>query len=104
MGKGIGRDFISDFTTNLIFEYLLEYTQSFAKKHLTPNQTKTFSVRCKFDNKFKTWMPRDFVLPYFYLEDGDFIILTPFDILTKDDAFICSSDLYASFNKIASYL
>lgn len=104
VGKGIGRDFISDFTTNLIFEYLLEYTEAFAKQYLQPNQTKTFSVRCRFDPTFKTWLPRDFVLPYFYLEDGDFIILTPLDILTKDDAFICNSDLHASFRKIANSL
>lgn len=104
VGKGIGRDFISDFTTNLILEYLLEYTESFAKKHLKPHQIKTFSVRCKFNAEFKTWMPRNFDLPYFYLEDGDFIILTPLDILTKDDAFICNSDLHASFRKIANSL
>ena len=59
VGKGIGRDFISDFTTNLILEYLLEYTESFAKKHLKAEQTKTFSVRCKFNTEFKTLMPRD---------------------------------------------
>ncbi len=32
VGSGIGKDFISDFTTNLMLEYLLEYTQSFALK------------------------------------------------------------------------
>lgn len=104
VGKGIGRDFISDFTTNLILEYLLGYTEAFAKAHLQPAQTKTFSVRCRFDSKFNAWMPRDFVLPYFYLEDGDFIILTPVDILTKDEAFICNSDLHASFSKITNSL
>ena len=38
------------------------------------------------------------------MEDGDFIILTPIDILTKDDAFICNRDLHSSFRKIANSL
>ena len=104
VGKGIGRDFISDFTTNLIKEYLLEYTQEFAKKHLLESQLKEFSVRCVFDNKLQTWLPKKFILPYFFLEDGDFILLSPIDILTKDDAFICSSDLTNTFRKIANSL
>lgn len=33
---GVGRDGISDFTTNLIKESLLEYTQMFARQHLEP--------------------------------------------------------------------
>ena len=92
VGAGIGRDFISDFSTNLIFEYLLEYTQTFALKHLRADQRKEFSVRCRFDQELMLWMPKSFVLPYFYLEDGDFVLLTPIDILTKDEAFICHSD------------
>ena len=32
LNSGVGKDFISDFTTNLILEYLLEFTEKFAKK------------------------------------------------------------------------
>ena len=31
---GVGRDSVSDFTTNLIKDYLLAYTQTFAREHL----------------------------------------------------------------------
>ena len=53
--SGVGKDFISDFTTNLIQEYLLEYTENFASKNLDKTQIKEFSIRCRFDKKTKTW-------------------------------------------------
>ena len=36
ISEGVGRDNISDFTTNLIKGYLLQYTQAFALAHLKP--------------------------------------------------------------------
>jgi len=104
VGAGIGRDFISDFTANIILEYLLNYTQEFALNHLREDQRKEFSVRCKFDDQLMAWMPKSFILPYFYFDDGDYILLTPLDILTKDDAFICHSDLRDQFRKITNAL
>lgn len=99
--SGIGKDFISDFTTNLMLEYLLEYTQKFAKEYLDPDQVKNFSIRCSFDENLQIWQPKTFTLPYFFREqNGDYIILTPLDILTKDDAFICHSDLVSSFTRV----
>lgn len=103
VGAGIGKDFISDFATNLMLEYLLEYTQSFAIKSLQPHQRKVFSVRSSYDEKLMIWKPKEYELPYFHLEeDGDFILLTPLDILTKDEAFICHSELSGNFRRIAS--
>src|SRR6266487_1742049 len=40
----VGRDNISDFTTNLVKEFLCEYTQEFAKKHLKPDQRRVVPV------------------------------------------------------------
>ena len=77
LNPGIGSDFISDFTTNLILDYLLEYTQTFALKNLSKDQVREFSINSLFDEKFNRWMPKKYILPYLYLEDrGDFIILT----------------------------
>lgn len=105
VGSGIGRDFISDFTTNLMFEYLLEYTQKFALENLEEKHRKVFSVRCLFNEELMTWTPKEFTLPYFYLEeDGDFLLLTPLDILTKDEAYICHSDLKNQFRRITGSL
>lgn len=103
VGAGIGKDFISDFATNLMLEYFLEYTQSFAKKELQPHQRKIFSVRCSYDTDLMIWKPKEYELPYFYLEEnGDFILLTPLDILTKDESFICHSELSSNFSRIAN--
>ncbi|MGI0134219.1 MAG: hypothetical protein ACREBW_04595, partial [Candidatus Micrarchaeaceae archaeon] len=106
VGAGIGRDFISDFTANLALEYLLSYTERFATKHLQPNQRTTFSVRCVYDVKLKVWQPRSFELPYFYRpgDSGDFIVLTPLDILSKDEAFISHSSFVDQFRSITNSL
>src|SRR5680860_20527 len=105
LNSGVGKDFISDFTTNLIQEYLLEFTENFANKYLNKNQIKDFSIRCQFDEKTRIWQPRTFKLPYFFREKGgDFIILTPLDILTVDEAVINNSDFYSSFYNVTRSL
>lgn len=103
LNPGIGRDFISDFTTNLIYDYLLTYTETFALKYLSQHQVREFSINSIFDKRFKRWMPKKYQLPYLYLEDrGDFIILTPLDILTKDESAINNSEFYSNFLSVAN--
>ena len=104
LGSGIGRDFISDFTTNLSLEYLLGYTQEFAIAHLKPHQRDQFSVRCVFNQKLNVWEPRTFELPLLFRGDGDFVVLTPLDMLTKDESFICHSDLQSQFRRVTAAL
>lgn len=106
VGSGIGRDFISDFTSNLMLEYLLTYTEKFALQHMKESHRKKFSIRCDFDPELFIWKPKTFDLPYFYKGNHaeDFIILTPIDILTKDEAFICHSDFTGKFSQITNAL
>jgi hypothetical protein len=93
--KGVGKDNISDFTTNLIKGVLCEYTEAFAKEHLAPEQRRTVLVRkVAFDYQTETWQSRRFELPF--LSD-DYVLLTPNDILTKDDTWINKSDLIDEF-------
>ena len=95
---GVGRDNISDFTTNLIKEYLLEYTQRFAREKIDNEYCKDFKVeKVYFDYERERWMPREFFLPVF---NGDYVMLTPRDILTKDDTWINSNDLRGDFERI----
>lgn len=99
---GVGRDSISDFTTNLIFKYLLEYTQTFAKTHLKPEQRKVFRIpRVEFNSKTQSWAEKSYELPLYRNGDkDDFVLLTPEDILSKDDNWINRSDLINGFDRI----
>lgn len=97
---GVGRDNISDFTTNLIKQYLLEYTQTFAKENIDEKYCKNIKVdKVYFDYELERWMPKEYYLPIF---NGDYVILTPRDILTKDDIWINSNDLREDFERICN--
>ncbi|WP_419869847.1 hypothetical protein [Chryseobacterium sp. CT-SW4] len=97
---GVGKDNISDFTTNLIKEYLLEFTEKFAIQNIDKSLTKKVNVeKVYFDYKLERWMPKEFTLPYIL---GDYIILTPRDLLTKDDNWINSNDLRGDFTRICA--
>lgn len=97
---GVGKDNISDFTTNLTKEFLLEYTQKFALSNIDQKQLKIVKVdKVYFDYDLERWMPKEFTLPFLF---GDFILLTPRDILTKDDNWINSNDLRGDFTRICN--
>lgn len=97
---GIGKDNISDFTCNLIKEYLLEYTQTFTQKHLKKSQAKEVMVtKAFFSYEMQRWMPKKYLLP---IHNNDYIILTPKDLLTKDDNWINSHDLKGDFISICN--
>jgi hypothetical protein len=98
--SGVGRDNISDFTVNLIKEFLCNYTEIFAQKYINKSMRKKISVeRVKFDYSTKRWKPCTFDLPYI---NDDFVLLTPKDILTKDENWINSSDIIRDFKDIAN--
>ncbi|MGI8638574.1 MAG: hypothetical protein ACR2MG_01260 [Pyrinomonadaceae bacterium] len=98
IGSGVGRDNISDFTTNLIHKFLLEYTQKFAKKYLAEKYRKEISVeKVKFNYETESWMSAVYELPYL---NGDYVILTPKDILTKDETWINKQDFLENFDVI----
>jgi len=98
LDNGVGRDHLSDFTTNLIKGFLLEYTQTFARDFLQPTQRRRMAVqKVRFDYERQRWQGGTYDLPYW---DGDFVILTPKVILTKDEAWINRSDLLGRFHDI----
>ena len=99
---GVGRDNISDFTCNLIKEYLLKYTETFAKTYLQPEQCRSISVeKVTFDFSHEVWKSKVFYLPYF---NDDYVLLTPKDILTKDENWINANDMRHRFLEITASL
>jgi len=98
IGDGVGKDNISDFTTNLIHGYLLDYTQDFTKTHLREEfRCQVRAPKARFNYTTETWEHGNYDLPYI---NGDYVLLTPKDMLTKDDAWINKLDLFDHFNLI----
>lgn len=96
--EGVGRDSISDFTTNLIKGHLLEYTQAFARTYLDPSLCADVAVpRAVFNYDTEAWATKSYYLPKF---DGDFVLLTPTDILTRDDTWISRDDMLKSYDHL----
>ncbi|WP_124221392.1 hypothetical protein [Aquisalibacillus elongatus] len=94
----VGKDSISDFTTRLIHEYLLKYTQTFALKHLEKEYVKKVSVNnVRFNYRTETWESDTFQLPFI---KGDYVLLSPVDILTKDETWINKIDMVKDFSLI----
>lgn len=100
VGSGVGRDHLSDFTANLIKEFLLDYTQTFARQHIRPEFRKVFTVdKVTFDYVTRRWRRAHWELPVFL---DDYVLLTPKEILTKDEAWINRPDMLDRFDKICA--
>ena len=98
--EGIGRDNISDFVTNLIKGYLLEYTQAFARKYISPDKLKKIPVpHVRFNYNTLSWITECYDL-HFY--NNNYVLLSPKNLLTKDDTWINRSDLIGQFDDIVA--
>lgn len=94
----IGSDNISDFVVNIIKGYFLDKTQSFAHKYLNKNYCDYFNVeKAYFNYDLEKWMPKTYYLPSF---NGDYLILTPIDMLTKDSSWLNKDDMIERFSLI----
>jgi len=98
IGDGVGKDNISDFTTNLIHGFLLEYTQEFARTYLKEEYRRAVPVsKVRFNYATENWERGVYDLPFF---KNDYVLLTPKDMLTKDDTWINKPDLLDKFDEI----
>jgi len=96
--SGVGRDTISDFTTNLIKGFLAEYTQEFARRHIDPKLIRRCAVeKARFNYETESWQTIVFELPHY---GEDYVLLTPRDILTQDETWINKEDFYREFDDI----
>ncbi len=98
--NGIGKDQISDFTCNLICGFLAKYTEDFAIKYIDKSKLAKFNVpKISFDPKTKLWAAKQFLLPKF---GNQFVLLTPVDILTKDEAWISHRGFVEDYSSVMS--
>ena len=96
---GVGADNISDFTVCLIKDYLLAYTEEFAKTHISEELVGDLSVqRSVFNYETESWMSKRYTLPKL---GKSFVILSPVDLLTRDDTWISRADFMLSFDSLA---
>ncbi|MCX6752153.1 MAG: hypothetical protein NTZ87_01490 [Candidatus Nomurabacteria bacterium] len=94
----VGKDCISDFTTNLIHAYLANITQKFAEANINKDELGIFTIKkAEFDYKYETWKPKTFKLPKF---NGDYVLLTPKNLLTKEETWINKNDFIENFDEI----
>lgn len=99
---GVGRDAVSDLVTNLLQGYLADYTQSFAKRYIDPQFLGEYTIRkAEFDHATGMWRHKKYLLPSF---QGEYILLTPKDMLTKDETWINFHALRSRFRQIVDSL
>ncbi|MDW9590283.1 hypothetical protein GOC31_30820 [Sinorhizobium meliloti] len=97
---GVGRDNISDFTTNLIMDFLCRYTETFAVANIDPKLLRKVWVnKAMFNYGTGTWQRRQYTLPWLAREN-DFVLLTPKDILTREENWINRTDMIRDFEEI----
>jgi hypothetical protein len=95
----VGLDKISDFTTNLIKEYLVDFTEEFAREHLDPSKCARVMVkRIRFDYRTETWVDEVRYLPMF---GAEYVLLTPTDILVHEETWINYGDMLQRYPEIA---
>ncbi|WP_421699812.1 hypothetical protein [Ancylobacter sp.] len=98
VSDGVGRDNISDLTLNLILDFICNYSQSFARDHIDAGLRKRVWInKAKFNYATKSWQRAQYELPYI---DGDFVLLTPKDMLTRDENWINRGDMIRQFEAI----
>ena len=98
-----GKDKISDLTVNLIKFYLADYTETFAKKHISKSFCKRIPVEnAYFNYNTESFVSKEYTLPVITNEKGklEYVLLTPFDILREDEPSINMKDFYNSHERI----
>lgn len=88
-------DKISDFTLNIIKSYLIDYTEKFSEKNIDKSLLQSFTVpKSEFDYSLWEWKNKTATLPFIVNNKNqkEFVLLTPKDILVKENGWINKND------------
>lgn len=92
IADGVWKDKISDFTINLIKDYLADYTSKIASNIEDKSKVQEFTVRkAYFDFERKIWRDKKYILPKI---NWNYVLLIPKDILTTWETWINKKDFY----------
>lgn len=100
---GSGKDNISDLTVNLIKYYLLDYTENFALKYINKEKRCVFPVdKAYFNYETESFVTKEYLLPFIYNDknEKEYVLLTPYDILRKDEPTISRVNFIKNQNKV----
>lgn len=107
-----GQDKISDMVTNIIKEYLLEFTQKFAELYLQDNRKRKFKIdKVYFNYETESFVAKEYTLPCIWetkkIKGNDvtvpnYLILTPIDILRKGELYINLRDFANNYELICN--
>lgn len=93
VGERVGADKVSDFTLNLIKQYLVKYTEEFTTKNIDKKYTSKFRVKkLYFDFQQNNWVDGEAILPINPHDKSKFVLLTPKNILVKEEGWISVND------------
>lgn len=77
---------------------MAKYTEDFGRAHLQAEQMRAFKVdKVVFDFTTRRWKSQAFQLPFY---QGDFVLLTPKEILTREEAWINQGDMLDQFTQL----
>lgn len=101
--EGIGKDKISDFTTNILLADFAKYTEKFARDNISSNLCKEFRIdKAYYDFDKDLFVPQTFYLPFIINEKGkeEYVLLTPKDILRVNENEINKENFYINFDNM----
>ena len=104
--RGVGKDRISDWTTNVLVGFFADYTEEFAKKHITKEKCKEFEIR-KYSFNFEkgVFESKTVYLPFMIKDNKvQFVLLTPKSILRRDEQEISFGNFENDFGVLRKTL
>ena len=98
LNQQVKQEEICGFVIHVIRDYLLEYTQDFARKYLSGRKRRVFEVEhAHFDFELQCWQRDEFDLPSI---GDDYVLLIPEDMLSAGKLWISRESFVASFSSV----